>query len=73
MELEEFEHVLVDSKSERILVRKLDRRIIPWVALLYLLSFLDRVNIGTTNKDTPFLLYTLDLLFSKWRECKNCQ
>ena len=35
-----------DEKELRRLMWKMDRRIIPFVALLYLCSFLDRVNIG---------------------------
>ncbi|KAJ3063002.1 hypothetical protein HK102_008587, partial [Quaeritorhiza haematococci] len=37
------------ERMERELVRKMDRRIIPFIALLYLLSFLDRVNIGNAR------------------------
>ncbi|EKC99973.1 hypothetical protein A1Q2_05737 [Trichosporon asahii var. asahii CBS 8904] len=33
----------------RKVLRKVDLRIIPWVSLLYLLSFLDRTNIGNAN------------------------
>lgn len=36
----------IDPKEERALLRKLDRWIVPPVMLLYLFSFLDRVNIG---------------------------
>jgi len=32
--------------DERKLIRKLDLRLIPWLSLLYLLSFLDRTSIG---------------------------
>lgn len=39
----------IDHAAERKLVRKLDRWIIPPVMLLYLLSFLDRVNIGNAR------------------------
>ncbi|KAG8701037.1 hypothetical protein FRC09_005594, partial [Ceratobasidium sp. 395] len=35
----------------RRLLRKLDRNIIPWVTALYLLSFLDRSNIGNARLD----------------------
>lgn len=35
-----------DEKELRRLMWKMDRRIIPFVALMYLCSFLDRVNIG---------------------------
>ncbi|KAG9077223.1 hypothetical protein FRC06_009022, partial [Ceratobasidium sp. 370] len=35
----------------RKLLRKLDRNIIPWVTALYLLSFLDRSNIGNARLD----------------------
>lgn len=31
-----------DPAAERRLVRKLDRTILPWIMLLYLLSYLDR-------------------------------
>ena len=35
--------------DERALVRKLDRRLIPWLSFLYLLSFLDRTSIGNAK------------------------
>lgn len=33
---------LPDPAAERRLVRKLDRTILPWIMLLYLLSYIDR-------------------------------
>lgn len=33
---------LPDPEAERRLVRKLDRKVLPWIMLLYLLSYLDR-------------------------------
>ncbi|KAH6855900.1 major facilitator superfamily domain-containing protein, partial [Chaetomium sp. MPI-CAGE-AT-0009] len=41
--------IFIDEVAERALVRKLDRWIIPPVMLMYLLSFLDRVNIGNAR------------------------
>lgn len=41
--------IVIDHEAERKLVRKLDCYIIPIVMLLYLLSFLDRVNIGNAR------------------------
>ncbi|KAK4142433.1 putative transporter-like protein [Dichotomopilus funicola] len=41
--------IVIDEAAERQLVRKLDRWIIPPVMLMYLLSFLDRVNIGNAR------------------------
>ena len=35
--------------NEKALLRKIDLRIIPYVAFLYMLSFLDRVNIGNVH------------------------
>jgi hypothetical protein len=35
--------------NEKALIRKIDYRLVPWLALLYLLSFLDRTNIGNAN------------------------
>jgi len=40
---------LVDRKSEKALVRKLDRHLLPVLTLLYLLSFLDRSNVGNAR------------------------
>ncbi|KAF8247751.1 MFS general substrate transporter [Wilcoxina mikolae CBS 423.85] len=39
----------MDPSYEKKLVRKLDRNIVPVVMVLYLLSFLDRVNIGSAR------------------------
>ena len=38
-----------DEKMTRQLVRKIDRHILPVLAILYLLSFLDRTNIGNAR------------------------
>lgn len=38
-----------DFKSTKKLIWKIDRTIIPFLALLYLLSFLDRTNIGNAR------------------------
>lgn len=55
-EIEEVQHMPaglnnapVDEQAEKDLLRKLDRWIVPPVMLLYLLSFLDRVNIGNAR------------------------
>ncbi|KAK2796734.1 hypothetical protein FQN51_009072 [Onygenales sp. PD_10] len=45
--LSEEEKAEIDKK----LVRKLDLRLIPWLCLLYLVSFLDRTNIGNAKID----------------------
>ena len=41
----------VDTSSidERKLMRKIDWHVVPWPALLYLLNFLDRGNIGNAR------------------------
>lgn len=39
-------HVDVSQVDERKLMRKIDMTLIPWLSLLYLLSFLDRTSIG---------------------------
>ena len=38
-----------DEKQTKKLVRKLDRHILPVLVILYLLSFLDRTNIGNAR------------------------
>jgi hypothetical protein len=40
---------LFDEKATSRLVRKIDLRLLPFLALLYLLSFLDRTNIGNAR------------------------
>ena len=35
--------------DDKALMRKVDLRLIPWLSLLYLLSFLDRSNIGNAK------------------------
>lgn len=35
--------------DEKKLLRKIDMRLIPWLSLLYLLSFLDRTSIGNAK------------------------
>lgn len=42
-------NVYVDEAAEKALLKKLDRWIVPPVMLLYLFSFLDRVNIGNAR------------------------
>ncbi|KAM7199010.1 high-affinity nicotinic acid transporter [Rhypophila sp. PSN 637] len=41
-----------DAKSTKRLLRKVDGYLIPFLALLYLLSFLDRTNIGNARLNT---------------------
>lgn len=38
-----------DQKATSRLLRKMDSRLLPFLALLYLLSFLDRANIGNAK------------------------
>ncbi|KAL5052175.1 hypothetical protein BDW71DRAFT_193582 [Aspergillus fruticulosus] len=39
------------AKIDRALLWKLDLRLVPWLSLLYLVSFLDRTNIGNAKLD----------------------
>lgn len=41
-----------DETTTAKLLRKIDWKLIPFLALLYLLSFLDRTNIGNARLDT---------------------
>ncbi|KAL1933295.1 hypothetical protein VTP01DRAFT_7385 [Rhizomucor pusillus] len=43
---EDYDYVPPDDKEWKRLRWKLDLRIVPYVGILYLCSFLDRVNIG---------------------------
>jgi hypothetical protein len=42
---------IVDKDKERALIWKIDLHLLPYVSLLYVFSFLDRVNIGTKNRN----------------------
>jgi hypothetical protein len=39
----------ISGVDEKKLIRKIDLYLIPWLALLYLLSFLDRTSIGNAK------------------------
>lgn len=41
--------VVYDEKMTKRLIRKVDRHILPVLVVLYLLSFLDRTNIGNAR------------------------
>ena len=43
------EDAAADGIDERKLMRKIDWHLIPWLALLYLLNFLDRGSIGNAK------------------------
>lgn len=40
---------LVDGEEEKALVRKIDLRLLPAIWLMYLLSYIDRTNIGNAK------------------------
>jgi hypothetical protein len=42
---------LTTPPQDRTLLRKLDLALIPWLSFLYLISFLDRTNIGNAKVD----------------------
>ncbi|KAF8472823.1 major facilitator superfamily domain-containing protein [Kalaharituber pfeilii] len=52
---------------DKALVRKLDLRLIPWLCLLYLASFLDRTNIG--NAKIEGLIDDLHMSQSQYNAC----
>lgn len=45
----------IDPQAEKKLLRKIDLRVVPILWLLFLLSFLDRTNIGMTCPDLQSL------------------
>lgn len=44
-----FDDFSLETVDERKLLRKIDWHVVPWLALLYLLNFLDRGNIGNAR------------------------
>uniref|UniRef100_A0A1D1ZAS2 Putative transporter C11D3.18C n=1 Tax=Anthurium amnicola TaxID=1678845 RepID=A0A1D1ZAS2_9ARAE len=61
------EKFVEDKEFEKKLLRKVDLRIIPLLTLLYLLSFLDRVNIG--NAKLAFIEKDLGLVGTQFNWC----
>ena len=57
----------IDDPGEKKLLRKLDLHLIPGVTLLYLLSYLDRVNIGQAKLDG--LMTSLNLSSAQYDAC----
>jgi hypothetical protein len=55
----------IDPEAERKLLRKCDIRVLPPLFVLFLLAFLDRVNIGTSAKS-----YSVSHT-NKYRQCEN--
>ena len=49
-------HMGVSDIDEAKLIRKIDWQLLPWLSLLYLLSFLDRTSIGNAKVHLPILL-----------------
>lgn len=49
--LDQWNRMSIEQKAsfEKNLIWKLDMRLVPWLSLLYLLSFLDRTNIGNAK------------------------
>lgn len=43
------EQPMFDEKATKRIIRKMDWNLLPFLALLYLLSFLDRTNIGNAK------------------------
>lgn len=56
---------LSDVQHDRRLLRKVDLNLLPWLCLLYLVSFLDRTNIG--NAKIAGLQKDLNLSAGEWQ------
>jgi hypothetical protein len=63
-------HVDFSDVDEKKVLRKMDIRLIPMLALLYLLSFLDRGNIG--NAKIEGLAEDLNLTGAQYNWCCTC-
>jgi len=57
-------HPEIDTSDidEKKLMRKVDWHVIPWLALLYLLSYLDRGNVGNARVRNS-LIFLIRLMF----------
>lgn len=61
----------ISPEEEKCLLRKMDLRIMPILVALYVMSFLDRVNIGTMifRRDILFCVNTRLRYAIKYRKC----
>jgi hypothetical protein len=59
-----------DPETERrltkSLLRKLDTRMLPMLAVLFLFSFLDRTNIGNAKASRPLCFFTTQLTLDRF-------
>ncbi len=63
----DIEHKVSDDPDDKKLLRKIDLHIIPTITLLYLLSYLDRINIGQAKIDG--LMESLKLTSAQYNAC----
>lgn len=61
--------IVYTAEEERAVVRKFDRRLVLFVALLYMLSFLDRSSLSPLFLSFWFLLHACIFLFLGSRPC----
>ena len=68
--IDEWNSMSVEEKDafQKKLTWKLDLRLVPWITLLYLLSFVDRTNIGNAKIEGVHILsYSRTYIFSAWK------
>ena len=65
--IQPLEYETSDDPDDKKLLRKLDLHLIPTMTLLYLLSYLDRVNIGQAKIDG--LMESLNLTSAQYNAC----
>lgn len=66
----------VDAETEKRLLKKLDRRIIPMICWIYLMNFMDRGRCSTFGEDCLQLTMKLTLVMpasTVWRKTLVCQ
>lgn len=61
----DFSTTPIDAQQDRKLLRKIDLNLVPWLCLLYLVSFLDRTNIG--NAKIAGLQKDLNMSAGEWQ------
>ncbi|MCU1320656.1 MAG: major facilitator superfamily 1 [Acidobacteriaceae bacterium] len=54
---------VVDAKAEKALYRRITRRLIPYLFLLYIVAYLDRVNVGFAAMDMKRQLHFSDTVY----------
>lgn len=63
---EAHENVVVDEATSKRLLRRIDRRILPIMCVVYGMNFLDKTTLSYASKSSPYRRESLSHLQASW-------